>query len=165
EGGLVEIGHDGTGFAFDSETPRHTQYLAPYRIADRPVLVQEWLGFMADGGYADPLLWLSDGWAWVKENGVEAPLYWERGEGGWQSFGLDGLRPVDPAEPVCHVSYYEADAFARWAGARLPTEQEWEHAAATADPATGDFLDAAGPARSLPPRAGAFFGGVWEWTQ
>jgi ergothioneine biosynthesis protein EgtB len=165
EGGLVEIGHDGNGFAFDSETPRHTQYLAPYQIADRPVLVHEWLGFMADGGYADPLLWLSDGWAWVKENGVEAPLYWERGEGGWQSFGLDGLRPVDPPEPGCHVSYYEADAYARWAGARLPTEQEWEQAAASDDPATGDFLDAAGPARPLPPRAGAFFGGVWEWTQ
>lgn len=163
-GGLVEIGHDGRGFAFDCEGPRHRHFLDAYRIADRPVLVREWLQFMEEGGYADPRLWLSDGWAWVQAQAVEAPLYWERTGDGWQRFGLDGLRPVDPAEPVCHIGYYEAEAYARWAGGRLPTEQEWEHAAAMTDPAGADFLDAAGPARPQPPLAGTLYGGVWQWT-
>ncbi|TMJ20194.1 MAG: ergothioneine biosynthesis protein EgtB [Alphaproteobacteria bacterium] len=160
-GGLVEIGHDGAGFAFDCERPRHKVWLEPFALADRPVTNAEWRAFTEDGGYADPLLWLSDGWAWVQENAIAAPLYWV-GEG--ERFGLDGLRPIDLAEPVCHVSYYEADAFARWAGARLPTEAEWEHAAASQDPNGGNQLDEAGPVRPSA-RDGGLFGNVWEWTR
>ena len=169
--GIVEIGDDGAGFAFDCEGPRHAVLLHPHAIADRLVTNAEWGAFIADGGYGRADLWLADGWAWVKANGVEAPLYWRRdGAGGWAQFALDGLHPVRPAAPVAHVSYYEADAFARWAGARLPTEAEWESAAAGIDPSSGNQLDAAGPAR---PRAccdgaggGArqMFGDVWEWT-
>ena len=162
--GLVEIGHDGSGFAFDNEGPRHKVWLHPHKLADRPVTNAEWQAFMADGGYADPLLWLSDGWAWVQAEKVEAPLYWVKGPEGWQRFALDGLQPVDPAAPVCHISYYEADAFARWAGARLPTEAEWEAAAEGEDPAGGNQLDAAGAVRPLPSEGGALFGDVWEWT-
>jgi ergothioneine biosynthesis protein EgtB len=165
--GIAEIGHDGTGFAFDCEGPRHRTILHPHALADRPVTNEEWLGFIAEGGYANPLLWLADGWTWVQENKIEAPLYWARGEAGWSRFGLDGLKPLGLAEPVCHVSYYEADAFARWAGARLPAEAEWETAAQGLDPHSGNQLDAAGPAR---PRAAEgpglrqMFGDVWEWT-
>ena len=167
--GLVEIGHDGAGFAFDNEGPRHRVWLEPHRLADRPVTNAEWQAFMADGGYANPLLWLADGWAWVCENAVKAPLYWVKdgpGEGdAWQRFALDGLRPVNPAEPVCHVSYFEADAFARWAGARLPTEAEWEAAAEGHDPDAGNQLDEAGAVRPLPAEgSGQWFGDVWEWT-
>lgn len=169
KGGVVEIGHDGDGFGFDCEGPRHQQLLRPYQIADRVIVNREWQDFIADGGYSDPRLWLSDGWAWVQANRVESPLYWERGGRGWLRFGLDGLCPVDPHEPVCHISYYEADAFARWAGARLPTEAEWEHAAAIMDdPAKGDLFDAPGPVRPLSPlqqpEGGKFYGGVWQWT-
>jgi ergothioneine biosynthesis protein EgtB len=160
--GIVEIGHDGPDFAFDCEGPRHRVLLHPHALADRLVTNGEWQAFMRDGGYARPALWLSDGWAWVQANRVGAPLYWRPGEEGWMRFGLDGLHPVDPAEPVCHISYYEADAYARWAGARLPTEAEWEAAAASADPAAGHQLDAAGPVR---PRGGnELFGDVWQWT-
>jgi ergothioneine biosynthesis protein EgtB len=176
-GGIVQIGHDcegpaaspKTGFAFDCEGPRHRHYLRPYALADRPVTNGEWLSFMADGGYRDPLLWLSDGWAWVREQGAAHPLYWQQDPGGgWLRFGLDGLQPVNPAAPVCHVSQFEADAFARWSGARLPTEAEWEAAAASADPHSGEQLDAAGPAHPVPTPAGEgprdLFGNVWEWT-
>ncbi|WP_135469368.1 ergothioneine biosynthesis protein EgtB [Crenalkalicoccus roseus] len=128
--GVVEIGHDGRGFAFDNEGPRHRALLAPYRIADRLVSNGEWLAFMEAGGYREPTLWMSDGWAAREAEGWEAPLYWERRDGAWAQFGPGGLRPLDPAAPVRHVSWYEADAFARWAGKRLPTEQEWEAAAA-----------------------------------
>ena len=160
--GIVEMGHDGPDFAFDCEGPRHRVLLHPHALADRLVTNGEWQAFMRDGGYARPALWLSDGWAWVQANRVGAPLYWRPGEEGWMRFGLDGLRPVDPAEPVCHISYYEADAYARWAGARLPTEAEWEAAAAPADPVGGLQLDAAGP---VPPRGGnELFGDVWQWT-
>jgi ergothioneine biosynthesis protein EgtB len=166
--GPAEIGHAGAGFAFDCERPRHKIWLHPHALAGRTVTNAEWLGFLADGGYATPLLWLADGWAWVQENGVEAPLYWLRGEAGWSRFGLDGLAPLDPAEPVCHISYYEADAYARWAGARLPTEAEWESAAAGHDPLQGNQLDRAGAARPRPSPEGAGlrdpFGNVWEWT-
>jgi len=140
----------------------------PHALADRPVTNAEWLGFIEAGGYAEPRLWLSDGWAWVTDQQIEAPLYWTRGDGGWQRFGLDGLKPLSPAEPVCHISYYEADAFARWAGVRLPNEAEWEVAAADLDPAAGHQLDSAGPVRPRP--AGEdkglndLFGNVWEWT-
>jgi ergothioneine biosynthesis protein EgtB len=161
--GLVEIGHDGAGFGFDCEAPRHRTFLHPHALADRPVTNAEWLGFIADGGYANPLLWLSDGWAWVRENGIAAPLYWRQDEAGWSRFGLDGRQPLDLAEPVSHISYYEAEAYARWAGARLPTEAEWESAAAHEDPLSGNQLDEAGPVH---PRAGdgGLFGNVWSWT-
>jgi ergothioneine biosynthesis protein EgtB len=172
--GIVAIGHDGgspstslrTGFAFDNEGPRHRVFLQRHALADRAVTNGEWLAFIEDGGYSDPRLWLADGWAWVQENGVEAPLYWLRAESGWRRFGLDGVRDIDPSEPVCHISYYEAEAFARWAGARLPTEAEWEAAAAEHDPLAGNQLDAAGPVRSeaAPPAAAGWFGDVWEWT-
>ncbi len=163
--GEAEIGVDGPGFAFDCEGPRHRVLLTPHALADRTVTNGEWAAFIADGGYADPRHWLSDGWAWVKANGIRAPLYWEQLRGGWTRFGLDGRRPVDPAAPVTHVSFFEADAYASWAGARLPTEAEWEAAAAAHDPRSGNQLDAAGPVEPRPATAGpAFFGDVWEWT-
>jgi ergothioneine biosynthesis protein EgtB len=178
--GLVEIGHDlestgpektriesseSTGFAFDCEGPRHTELLHPHALADRTVTNGEWAAFIADGGYADPCHWLSDGWAWVQTNGISAPLYWERRDGVWTRFGLDGRRPVDPAAPVTHVSFFEADAYASWAGARLPTEFEWEAAASAHDPLGGNQLDRAGAVEPRPSPGGpAFFGDVWEWT-
>ena len=160
--GLVEIGAGDEAFAFDCERPRHRVYLRPHALADRLVANSEWLEFIADGGYRDPRLWLADGWAWVQANAVEAPLYWRASDEGWRRFGLDGLRPLNPAEPVCHVSYYEAEAFARWGGARLPTEAEWEAAAARADPHSGNQLDCAGPVR--PTGAAGLFGDAWIWT-
>jgi ergothioneine biosynthesis protein EgtB len=144
-GGLVAIGHDGDGFAFDNELPRHLEYVEPYAIADRTVSSGDWLAFIEDGGYARPELWLSDGWAAVQTQRWEAPLYWERDGDSWQVFTLSGMHPVDPAAPVCHISYYEADAFAHWSGARLPTEVEWEAASVSAH----------GP---------SMFGDVWQWT-
>jgi len=164
-GGVVEIGHDDPHFAFDSEGPRHKSLLTPHAIADRTVTNGEWAAFIADGGYAEPRHWLSDGWAWVKAEGITAPLYWEQHDGVWTRFGLDGRRAIDPAAPVTHVSLYEADAYATWAGARLPTEFEWEAAAAQHDADGGNQLDAAGPVEPRPSLGGpAFFGDVWEWT-
>jgi ergothioneine biosynthesis protein EgtB len=166
-GGVAEIGHGGAGFAFDCETPRHAVLLQPFAVADRAVTNAEWAAFIADGGYDSPGHWLADGWAWARANAVRAPLYWEGDGEGWTSFALDGRRPVDPAAPVAHISFYEADAYASWAGARLPTEAEWEVAAAGADPLGGDQLDGPGPATPAPVRPGArpgFFGGTWEWT-
>jgi len=166
EGGLVEVGHDGTGFGFDNESPRHAVHLEPFEMAGRPVTCGEWLAFMADGGYERPDLWLSDGWATAQADGWEAPLYWSRVVDDWWLFTLGGPQLVDPSEPVCHVSYYEADAFARWSGARLPTESEWETVVERrpADAAAGRFLDTS----VLHPRpAGedaSFFGDVWQWT-
>ncbi len=130
DGGLVKIGCDGESFAFDNEGPRHKVWLEPYRLFDRLVTAGEWQAFMADGGYQRPELWLSDGWAERRAQGWTAPLYWRQAGGnGWRIFTLCGERPVTPDEPVCHVSFYEADAYARWAGRRLPTEAEWETAA------------------------------------
>lgn len=129
-GGLYEIGHDGAGFAFDNEAPRHRVWLEPFRIADRLVTAGEYLLFIADGGYQRPEYWLSDGWATLEAEGWTAPLYWQDEGEEWTCFSLEGRRRLDPAAPVFHVSYYEADAFARWAKCRLPTEAEWEVAAA-----------------------------------
>ncbi len=172
DGGLVEIGHPGEGFAFDNEMPRHAVLLAPFSIADRPVTAGEWIEFIDDGGYRDPGLWLSDGWAAVCREQWDSPLYWRRDADTWTQFTLAGRRDVDVAEPVTHVSHYEADAFARWAGARLPTEVEWEHAARSV-PVRGGFLDESSPETSVlhprpaPPAADGLrqmFGDVWEWT-
>lgn len=166
-GGLCWIGHQGGGFAYDNESPRHRVWLEPYRLASRLVTSGEYLQFMADGGYRRPELWLSEGWAAVREQGWTAPLYWESCDGKWNQLTLSGLRAVDPNEPVCHVSYFEADAFARWAGARLPTEAEWEFAASDL-PVSGNSADSGRfhPAVSPPSAAGLaqIFGDCWEWT-
>jgi ergothioneine biosynthesis protein EgtB len=162
EAGVVSIGHAAEGFAFDNEGPRHRHFLEAFELALRPVTVGEYLAFMRDGGYARPELWLSDGWQRVQTERWRAPLYWEEHDGAWSVYTLGGVRPVDPDETVAHVSYFEADAFARWAGARLPTEEEWEHAAAGA-PVTGHFADAE---RYHPgPATDGMFGDVWQWTQ
>ena len=135
EGGLVEVGHGGEGFHFDNEEPEHRVWLEPYRLADRLVTNGEWLEFMADGGYERPELWLSDGMARVRAEGWRAPLYWTEVDGTWFEHTLHGTWPVDPALPVTHVSFYEAEAYAAWAGKRLPTEAEWEHAVRQRRPA------------------------------
>ncbi|HUW01259.1 MAG TPA: ergothioneine biosynthesis protein EgtB [Acidimicrobiales bacterium] len=166
DGGEVEIGHVGDGFSFDNEGPRHGRLLPPFRIADRLVTAGEWKTFIADGGYERPEFWLSDGWAWVQSNRIAAPAYWSLGDGDWSVHTLHGTHAVGDAEPVCHVSHYEADAYASWAGARLPTEFEWEVAVA-ADRTPGRDFDLDG----LHPRAGGLggslsqgFGEVWQWT-
>jgi ergothioneine biosynthesis protein EgtB len=165
DGGIVGIGHEDDGFAFDCEGPRHTALLAPHAIADRTVTNGEWAAFIAGGGYRDARHWLADGWAWVKAEAIVAPLYWEEGEAGWTRFGLDGRRAIDPAAPVTHVSFFEADAYASWAGARLPTEFEWEAAAASHDISGGNQMDGAGPVEPRPSIGRPdFFGDVWEWT-
>ena len=157
--GLVEIGTS-AGFAFDCEGPRHRALLHPHAIADRCVTNNEWAEFIADGGYDSAALWLSEGWDWCQREKVNAPLYW-RGEGA--AFTLAGRRPLDPAAPVAHISYYEADAFARWLGKRLPTEYEWEDAFVSADPRQGNQLDHA--TAVMPQPGGGPFGDVWQWTQ
>lgn len=173
EGGLVEIGHSGDGFAFDNELARHSVLLNSFQLASHPITCREYLNFMRDEGYRRPELWLSDGWDTIQERGWQTPLYWQAGSDDmWNVFTLHGPVPLEELleTPVCHLSYYEADAYARWAGRRLPTEFEWEHAAASVA-VCGNFLesgemhpqvervasDAAHPAQ--------MFGDVWEWTQ
>jgi ergothioneine biosynthesis protein EgtB len=160
-GGLTEIGHDGAGFSFDCEGPRHQTYVGAFQIADRPVSNRDWIAFMQDGGYRNETLWLMDGWATRRREGWEYPLYWWQQEDRWWTFTLHGAQRVDLDAPVVHVSYYEADAFARWAGARLPTETEWE-VAGRKSPIEGNFLET----DVLQPRpGGGMWGDVWEWTQ
>ena len=166
EGGLIETGFEGDGFAFDCEGPRHKSWLEPFEIANRTVTNEEWISFIEDGGYERPGHWLSDGWATCQAEGWRAPLYWQRQDGEWWTMTLRGWQPVDPQAPVCHVSQFEADAYATWAGARLPSEAEWEHAADEADVRGND----AGTGRLSPaPQNGdgllGFFGDVWEWTR
>ncbi len=164
--GVVAIGHQADGFAFDNEGPRHRRFQRAFAIADRPVTCGEYLAFIRDRGYARPELWLSDGWHACQAEGWRAPLYWAEREGHFTIYTLAGAHPVDEREPVMHVSYFEADAYARWAGARLPTEDEWERAATEAPPearAPGHFADS-GRFHPGPARAG-FAGDVWQWTQ
>lgn len=166
-GGIVEAGHAGDGFCFDNELPRHRTFLEPFRLADRLVTAGEWIEFIDDGGYQRPDLWLSDGWHTIRRDGWDAPLYWSRDGGEWLVHTLGGTRPVVSAEPVCHVSHYEADAYARWRGARLPTESEWEYAAASigstdSRPFTLDALQPK-PAESSG-RLTQLFGECWQWT-
>ena len=178
-GGLVEVGHGGDGFAFDNEGPRHRHWLQPHALANRLTTHGEWAQFIADGGYRDPRWWLAAGWDWLRAQQIEAPLYWQReAEGGpWYSFTLHGRVAIDPHTPITHISLYEADAYARWAGAqhgqvwRLPTEMEWEHGAAPhalAGIAQGNFVEsqALHPLPVRRPGAGLLqlFGDVWEWT-
>jgi ergothioneine biosynthesis protein EgtB len=170
ESGLVELGHEGSGFAFDNETPRHRQWLEPYALMNRPVTHGEWLAFVHDGGYQEPRWWLAAGWDWVRSQGVRAPMYWTLplGADGLPTvFTLHGELPLDPHTPVTHISYFEADAFARWSGARLPTEAEWEAAAAPL-PLQGNLQDGNAlhpmPARQAGSGLVQMYGDVWEWT-
>ena len=165
-GGAVEIGADGNGFCFDNELPRHKLWLADFSLADRLTTNGEYAAFIADGGYDNPALWLSDGWSWRQRNQIDAPMYWRRADGGWLEYRLSGERELCGDTPVTHLSYFEADAYARWAGARLPTEAEWEYAAA-AQPVRGNFADgdfhpqsAVRDARPLT----QIYGDCWEWT-
>ncbi|EDN67754.1 protein of unknown function duf323 [Beggiatoa sp. PS] len=166
-GGLDKIGYADNGFAFDNERPQHQRYLPPFRLASRLVTNGEYLEFMADDGYKRPELWLSDGWSTIHKEDWYAPLYWEKGNRKWWQMTLGGLRPLVEDEPVCHISYYEADAFASWAGKRLPTEDEWEIAARDL-PITGNLRDSdflqpiiAEDSKGL----SQMYGDVWEWTQ
>jgi ergothioneine biosynthesis protein EgtB len=167
---LYWIGHGGEGFCFDNERPRHQVYLHAFALATRLVTNQEYLAFMEEGGYHRSEWWLSLGWAAVNERGWSAPFYWEQRDGHWWMFTLAGMRPVQMSEPVCHLSYFEADAFARWAGARLPTEAEWEIAAGEV-PFAGSFVESGrfhpAPASGLPSsdRLCQMFGETWQWTQ
>ena len=167
EGGLVETGHEGPDFAFDNEGPRHKTWLEPFGLADHPVTNGEYADFIADGGYRTATLWLSDGWAFVQQEGVRSPLYWRERDGEWFEFALHGENKLDRDAPVCHLNFYEANAIAEWTGYRLPTETEWEHAAARAG-SDGRFMQ---PGVSAHPAPGSgtglrqMFGGVWEWTR
>jgi ergothioneine biosynthesis protein EgtB len=171
EGGLARVGGASAPFSFDNEGPAHEVFLRPYEIASRPVTYGDYLAFMQDDGYARPELWLSLGWDWVRAQHAVAPLYWSQHDGVWHNFTLQGLVAIDANTPLPHLNYFEADAFARWAGARLPTEAEWEHAALHLQvPAKGNFLES-NAFHTLPQALAAsihpqqMLGDVWEWTQ
>ncbi|MFQ5934876.1 MAG: ergothioneine biosynthesis protein EgtB [Acidiferrobacterales bacterium] len=170
DGGLHEIGHDGADFAFDNETPRHQTYVPRFKLASRPITNGEYREFIDSGGYERPEIWLSDGWDAVMVQGWSAPLYWERVDGRWYVYTLDGMRELDESEPVCHVSYYEADAYARWAGARLPTEQELEIALRGEKikgnlAENGNFHPMPADARKGNKAPLQMYGDLWEWTR
>lgn len=168
--GIAWIGHEGNSFCYDNEEPRHREFIHPFQLASRLVTNGEYLQFIEAGGYRDPLLWLSEGWYTVQQEEWEAPLYWEKQNGCWFYMTLSGFREVDMTEPVCHVSYYEADAYARWAGARLPTETEWEIAAKDL-PIEGNFVEngfyhpAPLTGQKRDKVLAQMYGDVWEWTQ
>jgi ergothioneine biosynthesis protein EgtB len=172
DGGLVEIGHDGAGFAFDNEGPRHRLWLEPFQLASRLSTCGEYLAFIQDGGYRRPELWLSEGWSTLQREGWRAPLYWREDDlGAFSLFTLHGERPLDPAEPVAHLSFYEADAFARWSGRRLPTEAEWETAVASVQGVTADRFGSSLSDAAFHPRPAAPISGLqqtsdelWQWT-
>lgn len=168
--GVYRIGHEGKGFAFDNESPRHREFARSFQLASRLVTNGEYKAFMADGGYSRPEFWLSDGWNTIKSEDWIAPLYWDERDGQWMLMTLSGLREVADDEPVCHVSYFEADAYARWAGFRLPTELEWE-IAASSQPIAGNFVEEGhyhpvptGNAGEVDPLE-QLYGDVWEWTR
>ena len=163
DAGVVEIGYAEGGFCYDNETPRHRQFIEAFALASRLTTNAEYLAFVEEGGYRDPALWLSDGWDWVQANQARHPLYWRPGVDGWREFTLHGLQALDPHRPATHLSFFEADAYARWRGARLPTEAEWEHAAR-------DARDFGAERLHPPPAEGAavpaqLFGAAWQWTQ
>ncbi|MYM84444.1 ergothioneine biosynthesis protein EgtB [Duganella sp. FT50W] len=161
DGGLTEVGHDGQGFSFDNEVPRHKQYIAPFALASRLVTNGEYLNFINAGGYANAALWLAEGWDWVRTQNLRAPIYWFQDEkGAWQEFTLHGPQPLDLNRPATHISLFEADAYAHWAGARLPTEFEWEHAAAQAPLETGALHPAGASKGGLQ----QMYGHCWQWT-
>jgi len=165
EGGLTEIGHRGEGFSFDNELPRHRQYVAPFALAARLVTNGEYLAFIQAGGYANAELWLAEGWDWVRTQQISHPLYWHQdGHGAWMEFTLHGAQPLDPNRPVTHLSLYEADAYAHWAGARLPTEAEWELAAGELPLETGQLHPAAATSKSAWATLSQMYGHCWQWT-
>lgn len=169
DGGIISIGHGGEGYSWDNELPAHDALVRPFKLADRLVSNAEWLAFIEDGGYQTASLWLADGWTTVNREAWDSPLYWHKTDAGWAQMSLQGLRSVVPAEPVAHVSYYEADAFARWAGKRLPTEFEWEAVARAHSEMPTRNADVYRPRAADPVGNGAssprqLFGEVWQWT-
>jgi ergothioneine biosynthesis protein EgtB len=167
EGGVQRIGYKGEGFSFDNERPRHRVFVEPFELGTRPITNGEYVTFIEDCGYERPELWLSDGWYSVTQQQWSAPLYWQKVEDSWSVFTLSGLRALNLDDPVCHVSFYEADAFARWSGARLATEAEWESAASDLR-ISGNFVESGllhpAPGASSEESPGQMFGDVWEWT-
>ncbi len=162
--GIIEVGHAGNGFCFDNELPRHRQFVESYALASRLVSNSEYLAFVEAGGYANPALWLSEGWDWIRSNGITQPLYWQRDNDGWKEFTLYGLQPLDPQRPATHISFFEADAYARWSGARLPSEAEWEHAARSVNDFGNEGLHPSAPRIGDGNELLQLFASNWQWT-